>query len=150
RTTLTNTIVAGNSGGDVDGTVEPASTNNLIGGDPLLAPLGDYGGTGQTMPVLPGSPAIDARTTRAGIPTTDQRGLGRVGAVDIGACESQGFNFTIVPGSTPQASDIGTAFAHPLAVTVIANNPVEPVNGGRVSFVASPAANGAAAIFVDP
>jgi len=33
---------------------------------------------------------------------------------------------------------------------VTAKNPVEPVNGGRVSFVAIPAANGAAAIFDGP
>src|SRR5262249_6746766 len=69
---------------------------------------------------------------------------------DIGAFESQGFNFAVVPGSTPQASDIGTAFARPLAVSVTAVLPVEPVNGGRVSFVAHPAANGATAIIVDP
>jgi hypothetical protein len=148
--TLTNTIVASNFGGDLDGSLTAASTHNLIGGDPLLAPLGDYGGAGQTMPLLPGSPAIDAGTSGPGIPVTDQRGLGRVGAADIGACESQGISFAAVPGSTPQASDIGTAFAHPLAVTVTANNPIEPVNGGRVGFVANPAANGAAAIFVDP
>ena len=99
------------------------------------------------MALLPGSPAINAGTSGPGIPTTDQRGLGRVGAVDIGAFESQGFTLTVVPGSTPQTSNIGTAFANPLAVTVTANNPVEPVNGGVVSFVANPAANGATAIF---
>src|SRR5262249_45557854 len=86
----------------------------------------------------------------ASIPTTDQRGVSRVGAVDIGAFESQGFNFTIAPDSTPQIANIGTPFANPLAVSVTANNPVEPVNGGRVSLVALPGANGAAAIFVDP
>ena len=40
--TLTNTIVAGNTGGDVSGTI--SGGNNVIGGDPKLAPLGDYGG----------------------------------------------------------------------------------------------------------
>ena len=45
---------------------------------------------------------------------------------------------------------IGTAFANPLAVTVTANNPVEPVDGGVVSFVANPAADGASAIFLAP
>ncbi len=57
------------------------------------------------MPLLPGSPAIDAGNNAvilAGV-TTDQRGLSRVGtAVDIGAFESQGFILTPVPGSTPQ------------------------------------------------
>ena len=83
-------------------------------------------------------------------PTTDQRGVGRFGGVDIGAFESQGFQFAVVPGSTPQTANIGTAFANPLAVTATANNPVEPVDGGVVTFVASPAANGATAIFLDP
>ena len=58
--TLTNTIVAGNQGEDLDGALTAASTHNLIGGDPLLAPLGNYGGPTQTMALLPGSPAIDA------------------------------------------------------------------------------------------
>ena len=116
--------------------------------DPLLAPLGNYGGPTQTMALLPGSPAINAGTNGPGIPTTDQRGLGRVGAVDIGAFESQGFTLTVVAGSSPQTSNIGTPFANPLAVTVTANNPVEPVNGGVVSFVANAAANGATAFFL--
>ena len=43
----------------------------------------------------------------------------------------------MVSGSTPQSADIGTAFANPLAVIVTANNPVEPVDGGIVTFVAN-------------
>ncbi len=132
--TLTNTIVAGQiSGGDVNGALAPASSNNLFGGNPLLAPLGDYGGPTQTMALLPGSPAIDAGTS-TDAPATDQRGLPRVGDVDIGAFESQGFSFSAVPGSTPQTAQIGSPFANPLAVNVTANNPKEPVDGGVVSF----------------
>ena len=59
-----------------------------------------------------------------------------------------GFTFTVVPGGSPQTAKIGTAFANPLAVTVTAKNPIEPVNGGRITFVAHPAANGASAISV--
>jgi len=118
--------------------------------DAGLAPLGNYGGPTQTMALLPGSPAIDAGNNTlvpAGV-NTDQRGLARIvnGTVDIGAFESQGFTLTVVPGSTPQTATIGTAFASPLAVSVTANNPIEPVNGGIVSFVAQGAANGASAI----
>jgi CSLREA domain-containing protein len=112
--------------------------------NPLLAPLGNYGGPTRTMALLPGSPAIDAGAS-AGAPTTDQRGLGRVGAVDIGAFESQGFTLTPVAGSTPQTAVVGKAFANPLAVTVKPNNPVEPVNGGVIKFVVNPATNGASA-----
>jgi fibronectin-binding autotransporter adhesin len=58
-----------------------------------LAPLGFYGGTTQTMPPLPGSPAIDAGSN-ALIPSgvkTDERGFARVthGTVDIGAVETR-------------------------------------------------------------
>jgi hypothetical protein len=86
---LTNTIVAGNnSPTNIAGPFSGA--NNLIDGDPMLAPLGDYGGHIQTMPPLPGSPAIDAGldSVTSFLPT-DQRGRPRQrGAhVDIGAVE---------------------------------------------------------------
>ena len=97
-TTLTDTIVAGNTGGasDIGSAVGSVSGNdNLIGTaaarggtgnrrrrqhrpapiDPLLAPLGDYGGPTQTMALLPGSPAIGAGTGGTGIrpPTSAAR-----------------------------------------------------------------------------
>jgi hypothetical protein len=79
-----NLIGAGGSGGLIDGV-----DGNIVGvANPGLAPLGNYGGTSQTMALLPGSPAINAGTSGAGIPANDQRGLSRVGAVDIGAFES--------------------------------------------------------------
>jgi parallel beta-helix repeat protein len=116
---LENTIIAGNTSrahdGDVAGPVAPNSVNDLIGDgsgiiagignnasgnqigtaaapiDPLLAPLGDYGGPTQTMALLPASPAIDTGSNSA-IPagvTTDQRGQPRIinGTVDSGAVE---------------------------------------------------------------
>ncbi len=84
--------------------------------------------------------------------TTDQRGLPRIvnGTVDIGAFESEGFTLKPVAGSTPQTSKIGTPFASSLAVTVTANNPSEPVNGGVISFVANRAVTGATAILLAP
>ena len=149
------------------GTIDPSSANNLIGtggsgglsngnnGNIVLttltgiglAPLGSYGGLTQTIALLPGSPAIDAGSTTfpgVTVPTTDQRGEGRVGATDIGTFESQGFTLTTVASSTPQSTLVGTAFADPLAVTVAANNPVEPVAGGTVTFSAP--TSGASAI----
>jgi hypothetical protein len=159
---MTNTIVAAAiGGGDVQGALNPRSANNLVGIgtgltgistgsqgnqvgtaqapiNPLLAPLGDYGGPTQTMALLPGSSAIGCGGSGFGIPTTDQRGLSRDGHVDIGAFESQGFIINTVSGSTPQSIQVGKPFKNPLAVTVTANNPVEPVNGGVVSFVANP------------
>lgn len=162
---ITNTIVAGNTNdsgaSDILGLV--SGTHNLIGTggsgglingangnivgvvSPSLAPLGDYGGPTKTMALLPGSPAINAGIGGAGIPAADQRGLGRVGAVDIGAFESQGFNLTLVVGSSPQTAFVNQAFPHPLTVLVTANNSAEPVNGGIVSFSPIAASNGASA-----
>jgi hypothetical protein len=102
---LVNTIVALNTGSspDVSG-VFLSLGHNLIGatngssgfsapGDqvglnPQIGPLANNGGPTPTMPLLPGSPAIDAADTAAA-PATDQRGAPRpVGpAADIGAYE---------------------------------------------------------------
>ena len=154
--TLNNSIVAGNTNSrgasDISGNKAVTGSNNLIGTGgsdglvngsngnqvgvtkPLLAPLGNYGGATQTFALLPGSPAIDAGKNSLAIGTTDQRGKAYVGTVDIGAFESQGFTLTPVAGSTPQSTLHGTAFTNPLAVTVTANNAVEPVNGGVVIY----------------
>lgn len=70
-----------------------AGSHNLTSGDSKLAPLGQWGGPTQTMPPLPGSPAIDAGGATS--LTTDQRGLARVlgGGPDIGAFESAASSF---------------------------------------------------------
>ncbi len=103
---LRNTIVEGNSEGDIQGTL--ASTGyNLIGNsnggsgfaptdildvDPLLGPLQDNGGPTPTAALQPGSPAIDAGDN-ADAPEWDQRGPGfpRIvnGTIDIGSFEVQ-------------------------------------------------------------
>src|SRR5262249_29876448 len=57
-TLLTNSIVAGNANGDSAGNGSPSESSSLIGVDPKLAPLGDYGGPTPTMPLLLESPAI--------------------------------------------------------------------------------------------
>ena len=89
--TVENSIIAGNTGanGDVNGTIDNILGNNLIGDSGiLLAPLGDYGGPTQTMPPLPGSPAVNAALSS--ILTEDQRGfLITDGMPDIGAVEIQ-------------------------------------------------------------
>jgi hypothetical protein len=122
---LDNTIVALNTDGtgpgapadDIAGTVDTTNShNNLIGtggagglvnggngnlvgvSDPGLAPLGDYGGSTQTMALLAGSPAIDAGSATipgVTVPTIDQRGAQRGPAglnaglnPDIGAYEA--------------------------------------------------------------
>jgi hypothetical protein len=75
------------------------STNDIVGQDPLLAPLGSNGGRTQTMALMAGSPAIDRIPTSARVadgsplcPATDQRGAKRPddneNVCDIGAYES--------------------------------------------------------------
>jgi predicted outer membrane repeat protein len=156
--TLTNAILWGDTGGEIVNVGSASATvrySDVQGGfsgtgnlnqDPLLAPLGNYGGPTQTIALLPGSPAIDAGT-RTGAPATDQRGRTRLGAVDLGAFESQGFTLSAT-GSTAQSAAITAAFANPLVVNVTANNAVEPVAGGRLTFTAP--ATGASAAFTAP
>jgi hypothetical protein len=89
--TISNSIVAGNSAAiavNLDGNSITFTGVNLTNGNPVLAPLGNYGGRTQTMPPLPGSPAIDVATNGTSF-TTDQRGQPRiVGAfADLGAVE---------------------------------------------------------------
>jgi hypothetical protein len=130
------------AGGLVDGI-----DGNIISINSLMGTLGSFGGPNDTFPLLPGSPAINTGTSD-GAPANDQRGLGRVGTVDIGAFESQGFVLTPVAGSSPQSTAIGTQFANPLAVVVTANNPLEPVDGGTVTFSRQTAANGASTLLL--
>jgi hypothetical protein len=143
---MTNTIVSGNSGGDSSGSY--TGSNNLIGGNCLLAALGDYGGPTATMALLPGSPAIGGGT-RTGAPTFDQRGQPRSGHIDIGAFQSQGFMVTPVAGSVALSTPVNQAFPKPLVFTVTANNPVEPVDGGIVRFIVAPAGGASARLSAD-
>jgi len=129
--------------GDGSGGLSTAN-HNILGVNPLLAPLGNYGGPTQTMALLPGSPAIDAGSSAyENSSKTDQRGEPIVGAPDIGAFESQGFTITVSSGNN-QSANINTAFANPLVVSVTANNPVEPVAGGVITFTVP--ASGASAV----
>jgi CSLREA domain-containing protein/uncharacterized repeat protein (TIGR01451 family) len=167
-TTLHNTIVSGNLVGgvanDIEGTLEALSSHNVVGTggglsngvngnqigilDPLLAPLGNYGGNTLTRALLPGSPAINAGNN--GLATNaDQRGVTRPqqGNADVGAFESQGFVLSLVSG-TPQTTAVNSAFALPLVVGVAANDAGEPVDGGLVSYFAP--VSGASATFSSP
>ncbi len=135
-------VGTGSAGGIAGGTgdIVLSSLNNLG-----LASLGNYGGSTATMPLLPGSAAIDAGTTIAGV-STDQRGLPPSSPTpDIGAFQSQGFTFSVVAGSTPQAVPTGAVYTNPLAVIATPINPVEPVAGGVVTFTVNPGPNGASA-----
>ncbi|MEB3336877.1 MAG: CHAT domain-containing protein, partial [Leptolyngbyaceae bacterium] len=91
-----------------------------------------YGGSTQTVALLPGSPAIDAGGS--GAISSDQRGIAAVGTRDIGAFESRGFTVAITGGDT-QSATVGTAFATPLSVRV-SSSFSEPVQNGILTFTA--------------
>ncbi len=139
---LIDTIVAGQlgggdhlGGGDLGGDGSFSGKNDLIGDgtgetglvngsngnivgtsaspiDPMLAPLGNYGGPTRTTALLPGSPAIakgvpadDSGTTT--LTSTDQRGIARPATKpDIGALQDQGFTVKVSGGSpqTPRST----------------------------------------------
>jgi hypothetical protein len=119
-----------------DGSGNLNAAGDLPNTNPLLASLGNYGGSEPTMALLPGSPAIDAGTAASGV-TTDERGVTRPqgSAPDLGAFESQGFMLAVKSGAN-QSTPIITAFTSPLVVTVTAVDGVDPVAGGQLTFTA--------------
>jgi hypothetical protein len=114
----------------------PEGSGNIIGAPSLLGPLGRYGGPTQTVPLLPGSPAIGSGAAAPGVPSVDQRGIARSGRIDIGAFQTQGFTLTKTAGDN-QRMNPSLAFA-PLVVTVasIGSGGAEPVAGGQILFTA--------------
>ncbi len=109
-----------------------AGGTNILTDDPLLGALGNYGSATQTMPLLPGSAAIDAASTNC--PATDQRGIARGTTCDLGAFESRGFTLARTGGDN-QSTFLNIAFTNPLALSVTSVYS-EPVDGGAVTFSA--------------
>ena len=108
---LKNSIVADNGtmmgSPDIHGAIASQAGVNLVSSsdgivgsfsglvaDPLLAPLGHYGGSTATLPPLPGSPVIEAAILLPGDPATDQSGGPRPRGPlpDIGAMEAVAFS----------------------------------------------------------
>jgi len=107
--TLQDSIVANNSaqsGGNCSGTITSKgynassdnscdfdNTGDLNHTDPKLGQLGNYGGPTQTIPLLSGSPAIDAGNpsgctdSQGHLLKTDQRGKPRPDKEDTGGCD---------------------------------------------------------------
>ncbi len=103
--TIRNSIFWDDAGGEITdsaGTVSDsvvqdgyAGGTSIVEADPLLGSLGPYGGRTQTVPLLPGSSAIDG--TSADCPAADQRGVLRPqgAGCDIGAYEYIGSPLTV-------------------------------------------------------
>lgn len=142
-----NSILVTGTGPNCSGTI--SGSNNLVddtscgagftqSSSILLGPSGNYGGSTSTLPLLPGSAAIDAGDdaicANAPANNLDQRDVARPQAAhcDVGAFESQGFTMAIADGDS-QTAAIGTAFASALQVTV-GSSASEPVQGGVVVF----------------
>ena len=102
-----NSIIANNSGGNCGGSGVTSNGYNMSSDgscnfhnsgdrnniDPLLGTLGNYGGPTQTIPLLSGSPAIDAgnpsgcKDNHGLLLPTDQRGFPRHDLEDSGGCD---------------------------------------------------------------
>jgi cysteine-rich repeat protein len=144
--TVTNSIVASNTGGDCIGAVTGGDHNligdaanacgltngvngNLVGVDPLLDPDGleNNGGPTQTIALLPGSPAIDAGDI-ASCPATDQRGVPRPygAACAIGAYERTCGNGQIGPAEECEDGNTNPSDGCTNACTICGNGVITP------------------------
>jgi uncharacterized delta-60 repeat protein len=88
QTNVYGAIIDGGHNICSDGSANFTSPSSYSKVDPLLGPLGAYGGLTPTLSLLPASPAIDAGDDSV-CPPTDQRGVPRPkgSACDIGAFE---------------------------------------------------------------
>jgi hypothetical protein len=156
-TTLTDTIMSGGSAASGPNCVAPSGavvsdghnlesttpdqcgltgTGDQVGANPLLNPLGDYGGPTDTMALAPGSPAISHANCADFSPAVDQRGLPRPGAgetgCDIGADEFQ--NGTSAAVNCPSTA---VDQATPCTATVTAPAGEAPAPTGPVTLTSN-------------
>ena len=121
-----DTIVAGNTNGDIGGSYTN-SGGNFIGGSPDLGSLQNNGGSTDTIAPLPGSPVLGAGNTgnpSFGIlPAADQRGFSRIanGKIDIGAFQNQSQLFALT-GPSAQTATAGTLTSFSLGTLTYSGN----------------------------
>ena len=150
---IVNTIVADNPGGDCysgpagvvadqgsnldsDATCfatggvgnTPEVAGDLVGVNPNLGAPADNGGVTETDALLPGSPAIGAALGSA-CPSTDQRGVTRPAACDMGAYQTAPADLAI-SASGPATSTVGSPVSYTLTAT---DNGPGPATGVTVT-----------------
>src|SRR5271156_5336836 len=145
--TMTNSIVAGNTAPLGDGDINQEGTYTDGGGNVVsptnpinLAPLGNYGGTTQTMLPLPGSPAICVGN-KTGAPTTDQRGFTTgaaayctSGKIDSGAVQTNYQSIQFTNAGTGYAAAVNSVVAFPAAPIVSVTENGQNIGGIPLSL----------------
>jgi hypothetical protein len=152
KLTLVGSILSGNTPNQCNeaGTVEASGANIIFGNstcavkgapplgvDPLLGPLSANGGLGATMPLLRGSPAVNAGGAAcpgadAGDGPLDERHVARpMGAgCDLGAFESAA-DAAVSLSPSPASGSVGS----PLVLTgAVVDAGTDPVTGARISI----------------
>lgn len=114
-----------------DATGVLTSGTSLNNTNPDLGTLGNYGGPTPTIPLLAGSPAIDAADPAA-FPPTDQRGFPRPSGYgpDIGAFE---FQSSVFSGYTVSGTVMGGTLTNEITVS-LGTNRVTTTNHGQYQF----------------
>ncbi|MEN6449440.1 MAG: choice-of-anchor Q domain-containing protein [Thermoguttaceae bacterium] len=167
-TRICNTIVAGNTTGstapDLGGQIQAdyslirniagatiSGANNILNQDALLKTLGDYGGRTQTMPLQPGSPAVDTGSNgfMSVDITTDQQGSPRlidgdndgVACVDMGAVEAAATSDRWIP-DTPTSGQTRLDASPSAGGTTVTVVFTFPSAGYRVSSWGAPVCDG--------
>ena len=142
-----------NTTGITGKTLTDGVDGNILGKDPQLLALGDYGGPTQTHALHPDSPALNKGSDTLAVDqsmtalTTDQRGASRFnGTVDMGAFETQGYTLTLNSGNN-QSTIVNTAFPTNLAVQITEDFANSPLPGITVTFTPTPGTRGASGSF---
>jgi hypothetical protein len=160
-TTLQNSLLFLNSGGNCSGSIVDGGHNLSYGGPgcpatfatgyPNLGPLQDNGGPTKTISLQSGSAALNQiPATGAGCPQTDQRGVPRPSgqACDIGAYEVappsattgattgvSSSGATLIAAVTPNSGDASVSFAFGTSTKYGSQTPVQHLDGVAATAV---------------
>ncbi len=114
------------------GAIPAFAPSDIIGTNPGLLPLANYGGTTPTLLPMPNAPVVNKGDLLLTTAQFDQRGYTRVAAAraDIGSVEAN-YTTTAVAG-TPQSAAVKTMFAAQLQAKITETS--LPVSGITVMF----------------